>query len=51
MLMHLRVLAINVQNTAGDPRRIDLLNSGIRRIRLVITVRRRVRLILRQADR
>ncbi len=30
--MHLRVLAINVQNTAGDPRRIDLLNNGIRRI-------------------
>ena len=30
--MHLRVLAINVWNTAGDPRRIDLLNSGIRRI-------------------
>jgi endonuclease/exonuclease/phosphatase family metal-dependent hydrolase len=32
MLMHLRVLAINVWNTAGDPRRIDLLNSEIRRI-------------------
>jgi endonuclease/exonuclease/phosphatase family metal-dependent hydrolase len=32
MLMHLRVLAINVQNTAGDPRRLDLLNSGIRGI-------------------
>jgi endonuclease/exonuclease/phosphatase family metal-dependent hydrolase len=32
MLMHLRVLAINVWNTVGDPRRIDLLNSEIRRI-------------------
>jgi endonuclease/exonuclease/phosphatase family metal-dependent hydrolase len=30
--MHLRVLAINVQNTAGNPRRIGLLNSGIQRI-------------------
>jgi endonuclease/exonuclease/phosphatase family metal-dependent hydrolase len=32
MLMHLRVLAINVWNTAGDPRRIDVLNGELRRI-------------------
>jgi endonuclease/exonuclease/phosphatase family metal-dependent hydrolase len=32
MLMHLRVLAINVQNSTGDPRRLDLLNNEIRRI-------------------
>jgi hypothetical protein len=30
--MHLRVLAINVWNTAGDSRRIDLLNRELRRI-------------------
>jgi endonuclease/exonuclease/phosphatase family metal-dependent hydrolase len=30
--MRLRVLAINVWNTAGDPRRIGLLNNEIRRI-------------------
>jgi endonuclease/exonuclease/phosphatase family metal-dependent hydrolase len=32
MLMHLRVLAINVWNTRGDPRRLGLLNNEIRRI-------------------
>jgi len=30
--MQLRVLAINVWNLAGDPRRTGLLNSAIRRI-------------------
>lgn len=30
--MHLRVLAINVWNIAGDSRRIDLLNRELRRI-------------------
>jgi hypothetical protein len=30
--MHLRVLAVNVWNSAGDPRRLGLLNSEIRRI-------------------
>jgi hypothetical protein len=30
--MRLRVLAINVWNTKGDPRRLDLLNSELRRL-------------------
>ena len=30
--MHLRVLAINTWNTSGDPRRIGLLNSELRRL-------------------
>jgi endonuclease/exonuclease/phosphatase family metal-dependent hydrolase len=32
MLIHLRVLAINVWNTAGDRRRMDVLNGELRRI-------------------
>jgi endonuclease/exonuclease/phosphatase family metal-dependent hydrolase len=28
----LRVLTINVQNDEGDPRRLDVLNQGIRRL-------------------